>query len=131
VPYDDHPLAGTGDLDDPAMRNNIHFDGRPLRLLDGRKYVPVIGYNKNRKGYWNVMRPIVAEALAGVPMAGTPKYPHRGNVKTRHDLEKGRPDFEAMTGGGGLKPSYHELHADLNRTEIFLTRALLLHRPGF
>ena len=69
--------------------------------------------------------------MAGEPMAGTPKYPHYGNVKTRYDLEKGRPDYEIMTGGWGVKPSYHELHADLKRSEIFLTRALLLHRPGF
>jgi prepilin-type N-terminal cleavage/methylation domain-containing protein len=131
VPYDDNPKAGTGDPLDPAISNYVHFDGRPLRLLDGRRYVRNWGLNKNDKGYWNVRRAIITDSVAGSPDLGQPKYPHRATVEARLDLLNAREQFLENTLGVGKKPSYHELHADGDRVDIFLTRYWVPHRPGF
>lgn len=131
IPYDDHPHARTHSFQDPAIANEVHFDGRPLQMLDGRRYIPVAGYNKNEKGFWNAVNPIFAEALGGNPSAGMPEYPHRTTVQTRLDLQNARKDFETITGGSGVKPAYHELHAVGDKVSVYTTRALMLHRPGF
>ena len=133
VPYDSNPQANTSGIFDPAISNYVHFDGRPLRLLDGRRYVQTNGLNRNRKGEWNVRRPIVAEALAGEPSLGKPRYPHRGLVAVRTDLGKARAQFEAnvLAPGAALKPAYHELHADKDQAEVFLTRYWMPHWPGY
>lgn len=131
VPYDQNPLANSGGPFDPAVSNYVHFDGRPIRLLDGRRYVQGSGLNHNGKGYWNVKRAVIADALGGQPLAGRPKYPHRGVVKKRTDLQNARTQFETNTHGGGKKPAYHELHADGERVEIYLTRFWVPHWPGY
>lgn len=131
IPYDQNAQANTGSALDPAVSNYVHFDGRPLRLLDGRRYVSTSGLNQNRKGYWNVKRAIVTDALAGTPSSGRPVYPHRGVVDRRLDLQNARTQFETNSLGGGEKPAYHELHATGDKVEIFLTRYWLPHRPGY
>lgn len=131
VPYDENPLANSGSVLDPAISNYVHFDGRPLRLLDGRRYISGSALNKNRKGNWNVKRAIIADALAGRPSSGRPIYPHRGVVEKRLDLENAREQFERNTLGGGEKPCYHELHATGDKVEIYLTRYWLPHQPGY
>jgi len=130
IPYDDDPNAYTGNLNDPAMRNYVNFDGRPIRLLEGRRYVSR-GKNYNEKGYWNFRFPIISDMLAGEPLAGMPRYPHRGAVKPRLDLEHRRKDFEKNSIAIGKKPAYLELHADNDRVEIILTRFWVTHRPGY
>lgn len=133
VPYDSNPQANTGGIFDPAISNYVHFDGRPLRLLDGRRYVQTNGLNRNHKGTWNVRRPIIAEALAGEPSLGRPRYPHHGQVTVRTDLGNARAQFEANTlaPGAALKPAYHELHGDKDKAEVFLTRYWMPHWPGY
>jgi len=131
IPYDANPAAGTGDVLDPAVSNYMHFDGRPIRLLDGRRYVSVPALNHNAKGNWNVKRAVIADALAGQPMIGKPKYPHFGYVDKRLDLKAARKQFEHNSGGGGKKPAYYELHADGTRAEIYLTRFWVPHWPGY
>jgi prepilin-type N-terminal cleavage/methylation domain-containing protein len=131
VPYDANPQANTGSALDPAISNYVHFDGRPLRLLDGRRYVSGGALNRNNKGYWNVRRAIVADALAGQFNSGRPVYPHRGVIERRLDLQNARAQFEKNSFGGGEKPSYHELHATGDKVEIYLTRFWLPHRPGY
>lgn len=131
MPYDSNPAAHSGGPLDPAISNYTHFDGRPLRLLDGRRYVQTPALNKNRKGYWNVRRAIVADALAGKPALGKPLYPHEGTVTVRNDLGQARAQFETNTLGNGWKPAYHELHADRDRAEIYLTRFWQPHWPGY
>lgn len=130
VPYDDNPQANTGTPLDPAVSNYVHFDGRPMRLLDGRRYVG-FGVNRNHRGSWNVRRAIIAEALAGDEARGKPKYPHRGVVDVRLDLQNYRETFERQTLGNGKKPSYHELHADGEKVEVILTRLWRQHLPGY
>jgi hypothetical protein len=131
VPYDDVPLNGTGHPLDPAISNYVHFDGRPMRLLDGRRYVAAGGLNQNEHGTWSVKRAIIAEVLAGKPLAGKPTYPHNGAVEPRRDLQKAQPQFESNTRGNGFKPSYHELHADGDKARIYLTRFWQPHWPGY
>ena len=131
VPYKEHPDAHTGGPFDPAVSNYVHFDGRPLRLLDGRRYVQTWGLNRNRKGFWNVRRAIIADRVAGQKDSGRPRYPHVGTVNRRRDLENARTQFMTNTLGGGKKPSYYELHADGDRVEILLTRYWVPHQQGF
>jgi len=131
VAYDDNSMANTGGPLDPAVSNYVHFDGRPMRLLDGRRYVQNFGLNRNDKGFWNVRRAVVADALAGQPMSGKPRYPHRGTVQRRLDMQNARPQFERNTLGGGQKPAYHELHADGYTADILLTRFWAPHWAGY
>jgi prepilin-type N-terminal cleavage/methylation domain-containing protein len=131
IPYDSNPQANSGGPLDPAISNYVHFDGRPIRLLDGRRYTQTQALNKNRKGYWNVRRAIIADALGGQPMLGKPIYPHHGPVDVRTDLGKARAQFETNTLGTGYKPAGHELHADKDKAEIFFTRYWQPHWPGY
>ncbi|MCB9867921.1 MAG: prepilin-type N-terminal cleavage/methylation domain-containing protein [Phycisphaerales bacterium] len=127
-PYDKQPSAYTRTLSDPAMQNYIHFDGRPMRLIDGRRYVsaPEPHGNKNAKGYWRVRFPIISDVLGVTRDAnGRPTgyvYPHRGSLDARVDMGNAREDYERDTGGLGKRPGYYELHADGDKTEIYLTR---------
>lgn len=131
IPYDDSPGRNTRGPMDPAISNYVHFDGRPIDLLDGRRYVQQNGVNKNEKGLWNIRRGIITDTLGGAPNEGKPRYPHRGVVQTRLDLEKARLQFEENTNGVGMKPAYHELHADREKAETFLTRFWVPHWPGY
>lgn len=134
TPYDKHRYAYTKGLNDPAIQNYIHFDGRPLRLLDGRRYVssPQPHGNENEKGYWKVRFPIISDMLSGAIVQGHPNYPHRGVMSPRNDLGNAKEDFEKSTGAaGGKLPGYHELHADGDKVEVFMTRFWLASvQPG-
>lgn len=130
VAYDKHPQAYTGGLLDPAMSNYYHFDGRPIRLLDGRRYVSH-GKNTNSKGTWNSRFPVVFDMLGGDPLAGAPEYPHVGLLDARDDLENHRDEFYKTSFGTGTKTGYFELHADKDRVDMFLTRHWQPHQPGF
>lgn len=130
VPYDDNPKANSRSPLDPAVSNYVHFDGRPMRLMDGRRYVG-FGVNRNQKGSWNVRRSIIADAMGGDRAHGRPKYPHRGAVQVRTDLENYRPTFEFNTFGSGVKPGYFELHADGDKVDVYLTRYWEKHMPGY
>lgn len=131
VPYDKAPGRRTGGPLDPAISNYIHFDGRPLQMIDGRRYVQYGGVNKNHKGSWNVRRAIIADTLDGDPMGGRPRYPHSGALRKRLDLQRSRLQFEENSNGPGFKTAYHELHVDHDRADIFLTRFWIPHWPGY
>jgi len=127
VPYDRHSGAYKRDQSDPAIINYVHFDGRPFRLIDGRRYVANAqqNYNQNAKGYWRVRFPVVSETLLGTTQLGqtTFTYPHRGAFDSRTDLGKAQKDFERDTRTAGAKgPGYYELHADGDKSEIYFTR---------
>lgn len=130
VPYDDDPNAYTGNANDPAIRNYVHFDGRPLRLLDGRRYVHS-GMNRNEKGQWTVRFALIADMLAGEPMSGRPRYPHLGTLEPRIDLQNARRSFEEQSFAVGRKPAYVELHADKDRVELITTRFWVPHQRGY
>jgi prepilin-type N-terminal cleavage/methylation domain-containing protein len=124
IPYDRDRHAYSRTPEDPAMKNYWHFDGRPMRLLDGRRYVanPHPHGNQNHKGYWRVRFPIISDMMTGDIGKGNPTYPHRGKLDARVDLQNAREDFETATGGLGRKTGYYELHADGDKTEVYFTR---------
>ncbi len=129
VPYDDDPAKDTGSLLDPAISNYVHFDGRPIRLLDGRRYVPKgSGKNVNAKGYWNVRFPLISDRYRPPPDGSTDpaayEYPHRAQLSGRGDLGRARDDFERLIGAraGRRTTGYQELHADAEKVEMFFTR---------
>ncbi|MDX2199324.1 MAG: type II secretion system protein [Phycisphaerae bacterium] len=128
MPYDSVPARGS--LVDPAISNYVHFDGRPLRMIEGRRYV-TSGLNQNQRGQWNVRFPIIRDSVGGTESPFRPKYPHRGQLAKRNDLENAMDQFERNTNSAGAKTGYHELHADGERAEILFTRYYEQHWPGF
>ncbi len=132
VPYDLAPNRNTGSTFDPAISNYVHFDGRPLRMLDGRRYTSS-GPNENDKGYWRVRREIVADAILNesFPMAGGFIYPHRGQLDDRNDLENAEADFYKNSHCAGARTGRMELHADAERVKILFTRSWETHLSGY
>jgi len=110
------------------------FDGRPLQLVDGRRYVR-IGVNQNDKGQWDVRFPIIADRIEdeSVGVAGGFVYPHRGLLERRNDLENARDAFERNVNwsSGAYMPGRNELHADGERATILFTRTPDPHLPGY
>lgn len=132
VPFD-RKAWGTGDALDPVVSNYVNFDGRPFRLLSGRRHTPSNKYapNHDEIGPWTFSFPIIADLVTGSETQGTPRYPHHGVVDQRKDLENARPLFEQLTGTGRL-PARMEIHAQgEKRVDILLTRAPFAHRDGF
>lgn len=132
VYYDDDPYAHTDSPLDPAISNYRHLDGRPLELLDGRRYVQSGGLNHNRKGFWSVRRAIVADMYTESGF-GEFLYPHYGVPDIRHDLLNARTQFEVNSHTEVPEPMgmYLELHADGEQMEVCQTRTWLPHAPGF
>ncbi len=132
VPFARSP-KGNEDPLDPLVSNYVTFDGRPLKHLSGRRHTPSNPYapNHDEIGPWTFSFPIIADLLKGNAPAGTPRYPHRGLVEKRTDLQAARALFERNAGTGYL-PARLELHAHSDKkVEIYLTRAAYPHRPGF
>ncbi len=129
VPYDDNPAAGTGGIMDPAVSNYVHFDGRFIKQLDGRRYVQS-GVNHNQRGEWNVRRALIAESL-GPPNGGKFRYPHKGVGDPRLDLGASRDAFMTNANGRTARTGYFELHADGETPTIMFTRTWEAHFPGY
>jgi len=93
IPYDDHPAANTGGPTDPAISNYAQFDGRPIKLLDGRRYIgsesSVANYSSKNGRWWHGRWAMGAGArrlhsedpaallLAAVPSPRTASAPRR------------------------------------------------------
>lgn len=132
IPFD-KTRWGTGGALDPIVSNYVNFDGRPLRMISGRRHTPTnpMAPNKDRIGPWTFSFPIIADLVEGSETQGKPKYPHHGSVEKRLDLEKAREIFERNSGTGRL-PARMELHADgEDDLKIMLTRSPYAHRPGY
>ncbi len=141
VAYRDDARSNTGSVLDPAISNYLTFDGRPIRVLDGRRYVPSLALNKNKKGNWNARNPIIWEAMGEYSLTnrsafgdpgwnGRPEYPHRGQLEKRSDLKNSYPAYSRKTNGLGKKSGAHELHADGDKVEIYYTRYHEQHDAG-
>ncbi|MBI5862945.1 MAG: type II secretion system protein [Planctomycetes bacterium] len=131
IPFDSSAGRGPGG---PADQSNYWpFDGRPIKLLDGRRYGR--GVNENAKGRWEVRFPIFYDLpLDEGPGAGVAfAYPHHGKLDTRNDLENARDQFErnTHTTGGGYLSGRIELHADGEKPSIFYTRDWREHAAGY
>lgn len=132
VPFD-KSRWGTGSTLDPIVSNYVNFDGRPLRLISGRRHTPSnpLAPNKDQIGPWTFSFPIIADLIEGSETQGRPRYPHHGVVDKRLDLQKSREIFERNSGTGRL-PARMELHAQGEKEmQILLTRSPYLHRPGY
>lgn len=129
VPYDQAEGAHTGGPLDPLISNYVHFDGRFIKLLDGRRYVQEGGVNTGPRGRWNVRRAIVAEAKAG--FGGRFIYPHRGANDARLDLGGSRDAFLNSTNAKTARTGYFELHADGETPTTLFTRSWEQHAPGY
>ncbi len=130
-PYDSVPH--NGGLLDPAVSNYIHFDGRPMIKLDGRRYAS-FGLNENRRGKWTVRFPIVADMVLNQDPTGVrfkPRYPHRGQLEARVDLQVAQRQFESNSNGTHQLTGRHELHANGEEVQILMTRDWQQHWPGF
>lgn len=118
---------------DPLVSNYVNFDGRPLKYISGRRHTPSNRRAPNRDhiGPWTYSYPIIADLIVGDETGGTPKYPHRGVVEERPDLQAAKPLFEQTTGKGRL-PARMELHVEGEKqAAIYLTRVPYPHKPGF
>jgi prepilin-type N-terminal cleavage/methylation domain-containing protein len=132
VPFD-KTKHGTGTALDPIVSNYVNFDGRPMRLISGRRHTPSNPYAPNRDeiGPWTFSFAIIADLVEGSETKGMPKYPHFGVVERRDDLQAARPMFEQKT-GTGRRPSRLELHAHGEKElNVYLTRVPYAHRPGY
>jgi len=132
VPFD-QTSHGAGTALDPIVSNYVNFDGRPLRLISGRRHTPSNPYAPNRDeiGPWTFSFPIIADLIEGSETKGTPKYPHTGVVEKRTDLLGARSLFEQKT-GAGRRPARLELHAQGEKqANVYLTRVPYAHRPGY
>lgn len=132
VPFD-KTRWGTGGPLDPVVSNYVNFDGRPMRLLSGRRHTPgnPLAPNKDQIGPWTFSFPIIADLIEGSETQGRPKYPHYGAIEKRLDLQKAREIFEQNSGAGRL-PARMELHAEGEKEiDIMLTRSPFAHRPGY
>jgi prepilin-type N-terminal cleavage/methylation domain-containing protein len=131
-PYDSTGGQGPGGA--PQLSNYWPFDGRPLRLLDGRRYTHS-GLNQNDRGRWDVRFPIVYDLIDDESpiQNGGFVYPHFGRLDRRNDLENARDTFEqnTLSSGGGYRSARFELHADGDRTSMFLSRDYRQHLPGY
>lgn len=131
VGYDEAAYKGTGSPFDPAISNYVHFDGRPLKLLDGRRYVQSGGLNENDKGQWSVRREIIADLYLEEPPAGF-LYPHRGTLDDRNDLENAEAQFNLNSNiVQGRRSGRIELHADGERVQLLFTRYWGQHAPSY
>ncbi len=141
VPWDVHGGDQTGGPAD--VTNYWPFDGRPLSLLDGRRYTRFAGVNENAKGRWSVRFPLIADMVvdedadsggASGP-AGVKKYiyPHRGRFDARNDLQNARDIFyhNSHVQPGQIGTGRYELFADQDRVQIFFTRSWEVHADGY
>ncbi len=135
IPYDQNPAANSGGVFDPAVSNYVHFDGRPIAKLNGRRYVQRIGLNHDYRGTWTVRRAIIADAVRNeAPNGGIGYvYPHRGTLEARDDLMAAREQFEINSNstGGAARTGYFELHADGEDVKVWFTRSWEPHLPGY
>ncbi|GMU83026.1 MAG: hypothetical protein AMXMBFR47_28970 [Planctomycetota bacterium] len=116
-----------------GLTNYFPFDGRPMRLLDGRRYTR-FGLNENAKGLWTVRREIIADSIIdeAFPQQGGFIYPHSGKLSPRNDLENARTLFEQHTNATTeYRTGRMELHADGEKVDLFLTRSWMQHLPGY
>lgn len=146
VPYDSAPSAHSGRFPDPAISNNHHFDGRPLRMLSVSRDVDGSGSNDLEAPdagddddddetdrptgpveiVWNVTVPLIADTLGenrpGDLRDGRPVYPHRGVVSRYSDVSRSLATMSDPRVLPSDRPGYFHLHAERDHPQVFLTR---------
>lgn len=131
-PYDASGGQGPGGA--PQLSNYWPFDGRPIRLLDGRRYTAA-GVNQNSRGRWDVRFPVIYDLIVDEsPLQnGGFLYPHVGLLDPRNDLENARDAFVQNThsAGSAYRGGRFELHADGEKVQVMLSRDYRQHLPGY
>lgn len=142
VTYDD-ALESGGPLDVPKYINNYEqFDGRPIGVLDGRRYVasgsPYSNYRMDydveqthHSAYWTDRSPLIRDMLRGPP--GRWRYPHRfAELDPRSDLMKAAEQFKRNANAFEATTGFLGLFADGLEVEIMATRlGFPPHARGF
>jgi prepilin-type N-terminal cleavage/methylation domain-containing protein len=137
IGFDQNPLRYTGSVLDPAVSNYVQFDGRPLKLLDGRRYVDnnsaVANYSRKVNHWWSIRWPLIRDAFVPrqQPMFFSPDYPHRAALQGRSDLGNYRATFEQHTNTRSAKTGFLGLFADGEQVELMVTREPQQHASGY
>ena len=141
IPYDKAEGAFSGEWPDPAVVNDLHFDGRPLRTINVKRGAvadssdvtpeapdpPKDGNDKDQaEVVWTVSVPLIADRLAeyreGDIAAGRPIYPHRGVVRRQQEVYRSLVATSDPRLVSESRPGYFQLHAERDRSELLLTR---------
>ena len=138
IGFDQNPLRFTGSNLDPAISNYVQFDGRPLKLLDGRRYVENntssdANYSRRINRWWSIRWPLIRDAFVTreQPLYFSPSYPHRAVLQGRADLGKYRSTFERHTNARSARTGFLGLFADGEQVDLMTTREPQQHPPGF
>jgi competence protein ComGC len=135
VPYDDAFYAYTGKVNDPAVANEVYFDGRPLKRISVNrppKDEPTDGEGSDSSEenkveiIWSYGMPMIADALGertpGDREAGRPLYPHRGTVRRQSDVFRTFVSTSDPRVISARRPGYFHLQATGEHKQIYLTR---------
>ncbi|NOX58983.1 MAG: prepilin-type N-terminal cleavage/methylation domain-containing protein [Planctomycetes bacterium] len=134
IAYDDSPYAYTGKEADPAVANEVYFDGRPLQRVSVSrppKDEPTDGESGGTTPdkveiIWSIGTPMVADTLgervAGDREAGRPIYPHRGAVRRQSDVFRSLASTSDPLVVSARRPGYFHLQASREFKKIYLTR---------
>lgn len=137
IPYDSNPHVNTGSPLDPAISNYAQFDGRPVKKLDGRRYVgsesPTANYATRYDRWWHGRWALVRDAFVQRqnPLFFSPRYPHKGRPQGRIDLGNYRNTFEQLTNSASAATGYNGLFADGETVELMFTREPMQHPSGY
>ena len=135
VGFDQNPQRSTGSV--LAVSNYVQFDGRPLKLLDGRRYVgntsAVANYSRRHNLWWSVRWPLIRDAFVTREQSlyFSPSYPHRAALQGRADLGKYRSEFERLTNTRSARAGFLGLFADGEQVDLMTTREPQQHPPGY
>ncbi|HKQ48060.1 MAG TPA: prepilin-type N-terminal cleavage/methylation domain-containing protein [Phycisphaerae bacterium] len=138
MPFDRYPEAGTRGPLDPAVSNYVQFDGRPLKVLDGRRYIQNSSANANfsrtHNLWWNIRWPLIRDSFKEreQPSYFSPRYPHRAALEGRTDLGGYRSTFEQLTNSRAARTGFLGLFADGEQVDLLMTREpARQHPPGY
>ncbi len=135
-PYDDSPYAYSGKENDPAVANEVYFDGRPLNRISVNrppKDEPTDGEGGSEGSppnkveiIWSYGMPMIADALGervpGDREAGRPIYPHRGTVRRQSDVFRSFVSTSDPRVISARRPGYFHMQATGEHKQIYLTR---------
>jgi len=133
----------TEDVEPPSvggpkyLSNYAQFDGRPINILDGRRYVGSEGFDANHSqkhgAWWRTRWSLIRDSIVPNQELAyfSPLYPHRGRVDPRSDLGAYKTTFENITNYRVAQTGFQGLFADGTEVDILLTREPQQHAPGY
>jgi len=141
IAYDKAASANTGEYPDPAVMNQFHFDGRPMRTLNlppaqrpsTQPASQTNSGNKSQNGSASRAEivdastvPLVADTLAVAQVGGQPTgrliYPHRGVIRRQSEYYRQMAQSSDPRLVTDRSHGYLQLHIKRNQPDIVLTR---------